>query len=251
VLSADGVLSDPEPLVRFKGLSEWAADYLVVAAFDNYAEKYRYQEEVWNRIWENLHRAGIAPAIKRQEVHMFEGVKERGLAVATDPLTLLREIDIFSPFSEEQRQRLAETMQRVEFTADDTIFQQDDEGDSLFIVVEGVVKVTVKTSARKSSDIARIGAGGFFGEMALLTGEARTATVTAVTDTVLYEITKEHIAPLLEAQPELSDSLSEVLARRKQATETRMRRGTSKRRQKDDLYDKILSRIQSYFRLKK
>lgn len=78
VLSTEVVLKTPEPFIIFRGLSDWAADYLVYFVVRDYAWRLLHEEAVWLRIWIHLNRAGIAPAIQRQEIHLFKGVKERG-----------------------------------------------------------------------------------------------------------------------------------------------------------------------------
>ena len=75
----------------------------------------------------------------------------------------------------------------------------------LFIIAEGVVSVQAKLENGKVLEVASLGAGNFFGEMALLTGAIRTADIIALTQTRLIEITREDFEPLLKEHPEISD----------------------------------------------
>jgi len=249
VLSSDCVLKTPEPKTRFIGLTDWAADYLISFSTRDYGEKIHSTETVWSRVWTHLYRAGIMPAIQRQEVHMFKGVKERGKD-ATCPEAILNEISIFSLFPKEVKIHLSKQMKSHCYSSGQSIVQQGDEGDSLFIIVEGVVGVWVRLENEKTIEVDRMGAGTFFGEMALLTGEPRTASIIATTDTMVYEITKAHIAPLIEEQPEISKHLSEALTQRTIHRETQ--KGKHLKSQSDDnykeaLYKQMLSRIKSFF----
>ena len=76
LLSADKILHDPEPIVIFTGINEWAATYWIAFCADNYADKYFILESIWTRVWFHLNRADIAPAVMRQEIYIFKGEKK-------------------------------------------------------------------------------------------------------------------------------------------------------------------------------
>lgn len=249
VISTEVVLKTPDPFIIFRGLSDWAADYMVYFAVRDYAWRLLHEEAVWTRIWVHLNRAGIAPAIQRQEIHLFKGMKERGEEAATKPLTLLREIDLFRPFSEEAKLYLSEHMHIHRISAGEIIVRQGDTGNSLFIIIEGVVGVRVLTPEKESIEVARLGAGNFFGEMALLTGEDRTATVIAITDSHLFEITKEDIAPLMEQQTEVTEMVSKVLTQRQMMTKSQMHVQHDIQVEEDALHKRLLDRIEKFFGL--
>ncbi len=246
VISADGVLKDPGPVIRFRGFTEWSAEYSASFSIKDYSKKSSYNEAVWERIWRHLKIARIAPAIKHQGTQIIRG---RGSGKTVTPLALLQEIDIFQPLSYDAKVYLGKKMRNQSFPPGHIIVQQDDIGDSLFIVAEGVVDVMMQYEQTGTIEIARMGAGSFFGEMALLTGEHRNATIISVTDTYLFEITKEDIAPLIEEQPEVSELLSKVLAERKAVIESKKMQMLTHRKTKSS--DKILDRIRSFFGLKK
>jgi CRP-like cAMP-binding protein len=93
------------------------------------------------------------------------------------------------------------------------LVHEDGADASLFIIVAGEVEV-VAGDPKHGKHIATLGPGDFFGEMALLTGERRAATVRAVSDVTVLEITAAAIAPFLDASPELVGRFAEVLHRR-------------------------------------
>jgi len=249
VLSVKGIVKEPKPMVIFEGINEWAAAYWVAVCAKDYADKPLILQEVWKRIWIHLNRAGINPAVQQHKIHMFRGIKERG-EEATQRLTLLKEIDIFQPFSETARIYLSERMRSHRFAAGEMIVRQGDAGDSLFIIVEGVVSVQVRFEDDKVVEVARLGAGSFFGEMALLTGQERTATITTLNETHLFEIIKEDILPLLQQQPEVSKLISKVLTQRQLMTKKSM--GTSEsdpRVESEVIYKRVLRGIRDFFGL--
>ena len=110
---------------------------------------------------------------------------------------------------------LARRALTVERQAGSELIHEDGSDTSLFIIVEGEVEV-IAGDGRRGRPVATLGPGEFFGEMSLMTGERRSATVRAVTDVRLLEITKLAIAPILEASPELVWRFAVVLKKRQE-----------------------------------
>ena len=226
-MSSEGVVTDdPDhpPGTRFMGLTRgmtgqsesWAANYLIGVYVTDYGKKFAHNEAIWDNVWTHLKLSGIKHVMERQEIQMlFQGMKKTQ-AKLPKTLSLLQDMDIFSPFPEAERVYLSKRMRPLHYRKDQDVVILGDSGDSLFIISEGTVSVNVKIKG-KFTEVTRFGAGDFFGEMALLTGEPRTATITAITNTHLYEITKKDIYPLLKKQPEILDALSIVLTQRKMA----------------------------------
>lgn len=250
-LSCKNILNSPAPYVLFAGVNEWAANYKLIVSSNNYAKASVISEEVWRRVWVHLNRAGIEFAIKQQKIHTFRGIAERG-EEATKSITLLHEIEIFNPFSEEDKQLLSQQMGLQRFVPEEVIVRQGEQGDSLFIIVEGTVRVQVRTNGGEETiEVARLGAGNFFGEMALLMGGERAATVTAITDTRVYEITKANLMPLLQKQPEVSMLISKILTHRQMVTQLQLGDQQPSEKEKQSIYDQFLYRIESFFGLNK
>ncbi|OQW95274.1 MAG: hypothetical protein BWK79_03005 [Beggiatoa sp. IS2] len=243
VLSAEAVVKKHTPYIVFRGVSGWAADYLCYFAAEDYTWRLVHEESVWKRIWIHLERAGISPAIQRQEIHLFKGVKERGEKNATDPLTLLKEIDIFRPFSEEAKNYLSDRIRSHRFPPNQIIVEQGKPGDSLFIIVEGVVGVRTN----EKGEVARLGSGNFFGEKALMTGEERMATVISLTETYLFEITKEDIAGPLSEQPEVSELISKILAEREKVMNSRTKKETEESVKGSTDHSNFRKQIEKFF----
>jgi branched-chain amino acid transport system substrate-binding protein len=246
LLSADKILKEPAPMVIFTGINEWAASYWVAFCSNDYANKFTILEDIWTRIWFHLNRAGIAPAVQRQEIYWFKGIKERGDEEATKPITLLQEVDLFKPFSEEAKKYLSDKMRRLRFPANETVVREGDAGDSLFIIVEGTVSIRKKLENGTLKEVARLGVGSFFGEKALMTGEQRTATIVAIAETVLYEITRADIAPLIAKQPEVSERISQVLTQREIATKSQTHKQHVPEIVKQDMFTDFLGKMRKH-----
>jgi CRP/FNR family cyclic AMP-dependent transcriptional regulator len=136
--------------------------------------------------------------------------------------------------------RIARWAHAVEKAPGDDLIVEDDAGTSLFIIVSGEVEV-LTGDGRRSKQIARLGPGDVVGEMSLMTGARRSATVTAATEVVALEITKFALEEILARAPDLIDSFGEVLSRR-QAGLDRVAVDVA-RADKDD----IVSQIRRFF----
>jgi potassium-dependent mechanosensitive channel len=249
-LSTPGVLAEPPPYAKFKGMSEWSAVYLVGYVIGDYGKKSVIKNALWSRIEIHLGRVGIRPALQRQEVQLIQG---EGFKVEKEvsALALINEIEIFNPFSQEAKTVLSENMKRIFYPVGKHVVTQGESGDSMFCIVEGTVGVVINIGPEKTLEVARLGAGAFFGEMALLTGEPRTASIVAVTNIFVYEITKEDLGPLIKKEPEVSMRISKILTERKIATEAQKNSATMEKIDEKSIMSQFFNKMQSFFGAKK
>lgn len=248
ILSAEGVLPEPPPRVRFSGVTEWAAKYTAVFDFPDYGKKYTHREAIWLRVWTHLHRAGIKPLQKR-EIQLGKMSPERGVDAAT-PMAILNEIEIFQALSPESKEFLSRRMAVHYFSGDETIITQGEEGDSLFIIAEGVVGLEATLKSGTVLEVARLGAGNFFGgELTLFSDEPRMATVRSLTGTTVYEISREEMVPLIEEQPEVVQFISEILSQRKMVVDerTRLEKEEWEQSKEDESNQYLFSRVMNFF----
>ncbi|MDX1958703.1 MAG: ABC transporter substrate-binding protein [Leptospiraceae bacterium] len=215
LLSSDGVLTSPGPYARFNEFSDWSADYLFGYCFKDYGKKNAIRRAVWQNIWTHLKRAGINPAFQRQELFMHKGYTQ-SIEDVKNPLSVVNELYMFHTFTEDEKIYLSQRLKQLEFHEGDFIVRIGEENYSMFVIIEGVVKVQIPLENGEALEVARLGSGNFFGEMSLLTGAKRTANIIASSHTFIYEITKEDIAPLLENHPEIYKNVKQVLAERKE-----------------------------------
>lgn len=245
VISAECVSESTVPKIRFKGFGEWSAQYSVDFEIEEFGKKSAYSEVVWERVWRHLNMAGVKPVLRDREIHFAEMPGQE--PPDREPSAVLKMIDIFRPFPDEAKFRLGRVMRRRHYPSGKTIVTQGDTGDSLFIIAEGVVGVRIEIGDEAPKEIVRMGVGSFFGEMALLTGEPRNATIIAITETWLFEVTKEDILPVLNEQPEIFDRLGEIVAERRiveEPAKTQIEKGEIDRH---TLTRQILEKIRTFF----
>ncbi|MCP4902853.1 MAG: cyclic nucleotide-binding domain-containing protein, partial [bacterium] len=104
------------------------------------------------------------------------------------------------------------------FQEGDIIVTEGEEGSSLFLIVTGEVKVFTKGERGEHLPLAELGPGDFFGEVSLLTGKPRTATITAKTQVTTIELHKHSIDEIAGEHPEVRDVLEDFYERRAQDT---------------------------------
>jgi CRP-like cAMP-binding protein len=125
----------------------------------------------------------------------------------------LPEVPLFSGLPRGAFLALAAGFARLEAAAGATVMQEGDRGRSLYVVVAGRLRVEKRRPAG-SAVIARLGEGDFFGEMALLSGEPRMASVVAEDDAELLEIGADALAAICREHPEVAASLSRFYRQR-------------------------------------
>ena len=123
-------------------------------------------------------------------------------------------VPVCAPLGAEAHAALAEAVDERVYASGEVVVREGDAGASLFVVVDGRLKVSVGTSA-KQSDVATIEAGGYFGEMSLLTGAPRSATVTAQGDCLLLEISGDTFRRWLANRPDVLEHVARAATTRR------------------------------------
>jgi CRP-like cAMP-binding protein len=127
-------------------------------------------------------------------------------------------MDIFEELAPADLDQVAKLLKDRRVSEGSVLFRQGDPGDTMFVVQEGRVKIVTADSMGREKVLAFYGEGGFFGEMALLTGAPRTATALAATNTRLLEMRKDDFDLLLSANATIMKEMLKVAARRQVAT---------------------------------
>jgi len=175
-------------------------------------------------LYASLQRAGIRVAEAQHTVHAVQKDEAHAATVRQRELTrrlqMLNSVDLLAPLSDEERAVIAERLQYAPFARGDVITKQGSIAHWLYIIAFGEAEVRYEQPGRASRVIGSVRAGQFFGEMGLLTGEPRNATVIARTDVECYRLDRASFHGLLLARPEIADEVSRVIASRKPGLET-------------------------------
>ena len=162
----------------------------------------------------HLTNAGMSQAYAKQDIFIGKMPKrQRSWGNKEDRMHLLSNIDLFKDFSEEMLQAITSSLHLQKFKPEEVLFGQGDDGESLFVLVEGLLEVSLQVEGEKRH-LTFLRPGSFLGEMALLTGEKRSADVISCTESLVGELTKDSIMSLATENPEILSQMTAVVAER-------------------------------------
>ena len=252
-LACEHIKRHPGPIPRILSFEDSFVMYDLKVWVSDFSKHPDHVDDLMTSIWEHMRWAGITAAFPQRDIHIFEE-KERD---ETDSLAvgeLLDRVDLFASLEMEEKNELASKLEQRHIRPGQQIVQQGVEGSSLYVVAEGLMEVRVRFDEDgPDRKVAQVGPGDFFGEMSLLTGAPRSATVVTLTDSVIYKIEKVHLEPILKARPLIAESLVSLLSLRQEATKALAdgEDGDSLDSQQiDTTYaDQMLGRIRNFFQL--
>ena len=201
------VLNDPPPQVRLQTLADSSINYLLRFWIADPALCYIALDAVQTKCWYAVHRAGWGFPYPHRQIISSEPRKPLTFS-REDLLIGLLQSPLFGVLNDQEATFLAEGAAVKYFAPGEAAVRQGDPGSSLFFILQGEMQVMVD-----GHEVAILGAGRMFGEMSLLTGDPRRATVRARKESVLAEISKESLSSLLKTHEKLLEAMSETLAR--------------------------------------
>lgn len=174
---------------------------------------------VRTRVYAALKRAGIPLAVPAATRFIEEDDHERRERKKRKELDkrieAVGKVEVLKPLTPEELATIAEGLQYVPFAAGETITRQGAVAHYLYIVTSGTVEVRVRGETGVETVVTTIAAPGFFGEMGLMTGQPRLATVVARTPVDCYRLDKAGFGKIVAQRPEVAADISAVLAQRK------------------------------------
>jgi small-conductance mechanosensitive channel/CRP-like cAMP-binding protein len=247
--SAEGVLTDPPPKALVDHVTNQGVEYKVRYWLDpTITSPRKGRHRVTASILRHLHHAGLSLAYPKQDLFLSK-MPNRQLDSEIDRQQLLGRTDLFASLTEAEVNTLAERVQEKRFNVGAHLVEKGDTGNSMFILVEGLLNVCTKAvSDGRSVLVDDLEPGDFFGEMCLLTGCPRSATIVAQTDVVVFEIAHEAVNDLLAARPEIATHLAETVASRQQQLDLAGKsRLESIKEDQNSASQKILDRMKELF----
>jgi small-conductance mechanosensitive channel/CRP-like cAMP-binding protein len=232
------------PEVRIADFAASAITYRVYFWVDDFDPDDRVPDEVRSYIYYALRRNNITiPYPIQIEMSREEG----GMAPpepAVDPNILAR-VPLFATLTSSERGELLAVGRNVMYARGEAIVKQGQAGQSLFVIRSGEAVVTL---AGTQGEVARLRSGDVFGEMSLLTGEPRTASVTAATDCDLLEIDAEGFRRVVLANPSVLERITNVTATRREELQ-RHRETHTIAAAIADARQSLLTRVRQFLRL--
>ena len=230
--------------VRIADFGASAIVYRVWFWVDDFDPDGRAQDQVRSYIYYAFRRRNITiPYPIQIEMSPEEGSMTTP-AATVDP-DLIARVPMFAPLTGSERDQLLSVARPVMFAKGEAVVRQGQTGQSMFVVKRGEASVTLAGTA---GEVARLGAGDVLGEMSLLTGEARTATVTALSDCDLLEIDAEGFRTVVMANPSVLEHVASVTSARRQELD-RHRQTHAATPSITEARHSLLNRIRQFLRL--
>jgi small-conductance mechanosensitive channel/CRP-like cAMP-binding protein len=213
------VALQPEPNCILMDFKESFGSYAVRYWLTDLAVDDPTNSVVRTRIYFALRRAGIPLSIPAHSLFVTDEDQsrlERKRAEEIDErVAALKKVELFQSLTDEERSSLASRLRVAPFVRGEAMTRQGAKAHWLYLITRGDAEVRVAIDGNLSEQIAILHQGNFFGEMGMMTGEPRSATVIALTDVECYRVDKEAFNDILKQRPEIAEDISEQLARRR------------------------------------
>jgi small-conductance mechanosensitive channel/CRP-like cAMP-binding protein len=210
-----GVLREPPPSVVTNAFDERGVQYWVRFFTDRFDVRDGVDGAARDCIWYALHRAGIAiPGLQQMVSMQSAPVPPTPEDPATRREHALRAAPLFAELNDTERRRLAEMSQTRLFAPHEVILREGDAGEEMFLILRGQVGVSMHPVDAERVPLNKLGPGEFFGEMSLIQGARRSASVQALDECELIVIDGATLRQLLDSSPGLAERIHAVVRER-------------------------------------
>jgi CRP-like cAMP-binding protein/small-conductance mechanosensitive channel len=203
-----------------------------------------------------LHRADIQLAVEESSVHVTKENEKYEEAVHQREISLriktLRKVELFGQMTDDELRKIAERLRYSPFARGNVITKQgDDRSHWLYIIVSGYAEVYLEMPDGGRRVLSTLQQGHFFGEMGLMTGAPRAASVVAKTDVECYRLDKDVFEEIIHERPSIADEITHLLVNRQAELDSAKLDINRAVIQKDDSqrHNEILSTIKRFFSL--
>lgn len=248
-----GVDAAPEPDCVFLEFGDSASHFAVRYWLTDMFLADATDSAVRTRLWFALRRAGLPIAFPVRQVTVTsddaEARARSSESARASGRAALERVSIFAPLTPEERDRLAQGMSLLPFGEGEAIVRQGAAGHHLYVLTKGRAEVRVSVSGSPERAVATLEAPDFFGEMGLLTGEPRKATVVALADSEAWRVEKAGFKAILEKRPAVAGAIAALVSER-EAELAAVREGLSEegRRSRVERSQPLtLARIREFF----
>jgi small-conductance mechanosensitive channel len=239
----EGVARERPCMARVASFGDSACVYEIKYYTRDYSGRDRIDADIRKAVWYALRRNGISIPFPIRAFQPYLPPTGEHQITPEEVFKRLRAVDVLQPMSDEALQTIAANVKMHFYSRGEAILRHGTTGDSMFVLNTGSVVVRVPDDSLTGwHQVAELGPGTVFGEMALLTGEMRTADVVAMTDVIALEIGKDSLQPVFEVQPDLAGAISHQIMQRREHL-------ASLRGDPEQEELTLMSRIRSYFGL--
>ncbi|PYQ36549.1 MAG: hypothetical protein DMF55_04650 [Acidobacteria bacterium] len=215
-----GVAAYPEPVAYVKSFGDFSISYELRYWLEDYSKFLDLDSQIHERVWYRLDREGIRIAFPLIRQWQYSAGTLTAASRREAVESAIASVDLFALLSDDAKGRVADGARERRFAAGETVVKEGDRGSSMFVVESGRLGVSAHGTVGQSQRLAVLEPGTPFGEISLLTGDPRTATVRALTEATLLEIDKSTLLPILRENPSIVGMLELTMQeRRKRAAD--------------------------------
>ncbi len=214
------VLKQPRVNIRLVEYGDFAITYEIRVWHTSYAYEPQLKADLYQQLWYALRRNNIRIPFPIRDV--FHGHIERkhnenqSLTLKAQAKIMMEQVPILSPLSDDELTDLSQNVNIDLYGVGELIVQENKDGDSMYIIRSGACEAMKTRKSGRIELLSTMQAGDFFGEISLLTGEKRTATIKATQDTSVIVIKKAVFSKIIIANPVISEQIAQVVLERQQ-----------------------------------
>ena len=250
-IQAPGVEKHPPPQVYVSEYGDSAIIYQIKFTMSTHSGYFETRDAIYTNAWYIFRRRKITIPFPIRTLEINRRQTSTPQQEHEQTKAILEGDALFNCLTSEQLDHLIAGSRRVHFGRGERLIEQGAEGASMFVLLQGEAAVSISQNGTMVQ-VGSLRMGDCFGEMSLLTGEKRTATVRAEQDCEVIEIAKPAMAAVLREAPECVNQLSELLAARKMETEGVLKdaaQGIVQEKKEREYRATFLRRLRSVFEL--
>ena len=241
------LLSKPRPQVRLISFDDFSINYEIRFWHNNYTNDPQIKADINNQLWYALRRQGINipfPIRDVQHAHIERRQKKKDRkTLSMQIMALLENVPLLTPLSDDDLKKIAHEATIQDYGSGEIIVRTGDAGSSLYIILDGACEVLLERDGQAAKKMAEINKGDFFGEMSLLTGETRSATVKSLEYATVIRVDKTLFSEIIASNPDVPEQIGAIMAQRQQDLSTE----ASKIKDHSAIQLKLIYKIKSFF----
>ena len=242
----------PGPVVACVAFKDSGIEYEVVYNLIDPAQYWITDSRIRAHIYAALMRRGFVISFPRRIVEVRHderpGAARREIAQRNAAIAAM---DLFASLTEDERASLARELVTTPYISGERIFEAGDSADSLYLLAEGDVEIVRERQKGGDVKLATLHAPAYFGEMGLLLGQPRIATVVAKGDAICYRLERRGFDSIIRGRPQIAEALARILTERQAENDATLQALDEKARaeQTGSRARELMRRIQHFFGL--
>lgn len=208
------VLSHPTPSIMLVKYNDFSIDYEIRVYTETF---YRFKEitnNIYTKIWYHFKRYDVNIPFPIRDVYLHEVKPENEAQKIQRIVNVLKYVDFLNPLPGHELEKLAQGINVQKYAAGEVVIKQGEPGDSFYIINEGEVDISIIDEAGNETSLTKLSPPAFFGELSLLTGSPRNATVVAHSDSEFITINSDTFKSVIMSQPDLVNIISNIITSR-------------------------------------